>query len=228
MIIKKEQHGDQFYTCQEEIVNTLTHAIGILFGIVAGICLLTLSFNNNSKWAMPCVLIYIMGMLSSYISSTWYHALPIGKKKKILRKCDHAAIYLHIAGTYTPFTLIVLRKVDWWGYSIFSFVWVAAIIGVFSSFQHLKDHSYLETICYLLMGCCIFIALKPLWNNLVQQHDQVAFYWLVIGGISYIIGSLLYSLHKIKYMHSIFHIFVLCGSICHAIAIYYILIGFHE
>lgn len=111
------------YNHIEEWANTLSHGIGILLGIVAGYFLLEkASENMEPQWAVACVSVYLAGMLSSYISSTWYHGSRPGKLKELLRKFDHGAIYLHIAGTYTPFTLLVLRHAGGWGWGIFAFV----------------------------------------------------------------------------------------------------------
>ena len=152
----------------------------------------------------------------------WYHGSRPGKLKELLRKFDHGAIYLHIAGTYTPFTLLVMRHAGGWGWGIFSFVWLSAIVGFILSFKKLKEHSNLETICYIAMGACILVAMKPLMDNLAEMGAGPAFWWLIGGGASYIIGAVFYSLRK-PYMHATFHLFCLGGSIGHIIAIWLIL-----
>ena len=114
-------------------------------------------------------------MLSSYISSTWYHGSRPGKLKELLRKFDHGAIYLHIAGTYTPFTLLVLRHAGGWGWGIFAFVWLSAIAGFILSFKKLKEHSNLETACYVAMGACILVAMKPLMDHLAEMGATTGF-----------------------------------------------------
>jgi len=136
-----------------------------------------------------------------------------------LRKFDHAAIYLHIAGSYSPIMLVSLREAGYWGWGIFSFVWLCAFIGTTLCFCRLKEHSYLETICYIAMGCSIFVAFKPLCNHV----PSLFIYWLIAEGVSYITGAVFYSFHKLPYMHSVFHLFVLGGTICHMIALWYIL-----
>ncbi|MFA6812388.1 MAG: hemolysin III family protein [Bacteroidaceae bacterium] len=220
----KGKEAEGFYTSGEEYANTLSHALGIVLGVVAGYYLLRKSQQDYSiALATPAVLIYLAGMLSSYISSTFYHGTTCKKLKHVLRKFDHAAIYWHIAGTYTPFTLIILWNDAFWGIGILTLVWFFAIIGAVLSFKHLKDHSNLETCCYILMGCTIFIALKPLCETLSLRGEFSSFYWLLGGGVSYVIGALFYTLHQKKYMHSVFHLFVLGGSICHIIAIWIIL-----
>ena len=211
------------YSNGEEWANTLSHGAGILLGIVAGYFLLEkASGNAEPQWAVPSVIVYLAGMLSSYVSSTWYHGSRPGKLKELLRKFDHGAIYLHIAGTYTPFTLLTLRHAGGWGWGIFSFVWLSAVAGFILSFTRLKEHSNLETVCYVGMGASILVALKPLLDQLEMAGSTPAFWWLIGGGISYIAGAVFYSLRK-PYMHATFHLFCLGGSIGHIIAIWLIL-----
>lgn len=211
------------YSRSEERANAYTHAAGIVLGIVAGCVLLAKAATNSGWWATGSVLAYLFGMLSSYVSSTCYHACNEPEMKKKLRKFDHAAIYLHIAGTYVPFSLVVLRNEGLWGWGLFGITTLAAIIGVALSFGELKKHSHIKTVCYVLMGCCILIAIKPL-SDVLNRNGQIdALYWLIGGGVSYIVGALFYSWTKKIYAHTVFHLFVLGGSVCHIIAIYKIL-----
>ena len=212
------------YSNGEEWTNTLSHAVGILLGIIAG-CLLLLKATDSAEphWAIVCISVYLAGMLSSYVSSTWYHGSRPGKLKELLRKFDHGAIYLHIAGTYTPFTLLVMRDAGGWGWGIFTFVWLSAVVGFILSFTNLKEHSNLETICFITMGATVFIAFKPLINALSILNEMNVLYLILAGGASYIAGAVFYSFNKISYMHSVFHLFCLGGSVCHAIAIYKVL-----
>lgn len=222
-LIRDKVGKSKFYTKEEELANSLSHAIGILLGISGGYILLATAIENGSGWAIGCVITYLFGMLASYITSTWYHGCKHDRRKSLLRKCDHAAIYLHIAGTYVPFTLLVLRNEGAWGWSLFVFIWLAAIAGLILSFARLKDHSNLETICFVLMGCAILVAFKPLADALSADGRIESLYLLIAGGVSYIVGALFYSWTKKKYMHTVFHFFVLGGSICHMIAIYFLL-----
>ncbi|MCP9612280.1 PAQR family membrane homeostasis protein TrhA [Coprobacter tertius] len=211
------------YTRGEEIANSVSHGFGILFGIAAGVILIKASIASKNAWAVAGVTFYLIGMLASYSTSTLYHSTNNVKRKSLLRKLDHSAIYLHIAGTYAPFTLVVLRDAGAWGWSLFTFVWLSAIVGIILSFTNLKEHSNLETICYIVMGCSILIAFKPLTDVLSPEGLMSTVYWLIAGGVSYVVGALFYSLTKLKYMHFVFHLFVLFGSVCHVIAIYSIL-----
>ena len=215
-MVKKNKHR---YSQGEELANTLSHGGGIALGIIAGFFLLSKATTSTEPdWAVVSVFIYLIGMLSSYISSTWYHSCRPGPLKALLRKFDHGAIYLHIAGTYTPFTLLVMRQAGSWGWSIFAFVWLCAIVGCILSFTRLKEHSNLETICYVAMGASILTAMKPLLDCLSGIDATASFWWLIGGGAAYIVGAAFYSLRK-PYMHSVFHLFVILGSIEHIIAI---------
>ncbi|WP_321333399.1 hemolysin III family protein [uncultured Bacteroides sp.] len=208
------------YTAGEELANSLSHGIGILLGIIAGYFLLQKAGENTDPWAVGCVLTYLFGMLASYITSTLYHSSPAGKRREILRKADHSAIYWHIAGTYTPFALLVMRHAGYWGWAVFTFVWIAAIAGTIVSFRKLKEHSNVETICFVGMGSIILVALKPLSDCLQNTGTMSALWWLLGGGLSYVIGAFFYSLRKVKYMHFVFHLFILGGSACHIISIW--------
>ena len=211
------------YTKREEIINTLSHSAGILLGIVVGIIFLVWCFKSDSDWARVGVILYLFGMLASYITSTVYHALPLRTKaKEVLRRFDHAAIYWHIAGSYSPITLIALREQGYWGWSLFSFVWLCAIAGTIISFKHLEEHSNVETFCFIGMGLSILIAFKPL----IDSVSTAAFIWIIAEGVSYITGAAFYTMNKRRYMHSVFHFFVLAGSICHIIAVWDILMEY--
>lgn len=211
------------YTKKEEFANTLSHGTGLLLGIVVSYVFLSLAIESADKWVIISIIAYLFGMLSSYLTSTWYHATTVPKKKKLLQKWDHAAIYFHIAGTYAPFTLLILRDQGLWGWGILTAVYTAAIMGTFMSFKKLKKHSNLETICFVLMGCTILIAMKPLYDSLVDIQKLDSLYWLIGGGVAYIVGAIFYSLTKKEYMHTIFPLFVLVGSVCHMMAIYIII-----
>ena len=203
-----------------------------MLGVVFGVIFLVWCFQSDNNWARVGVILYLFGMLGSYIASTLYHALPAyeryktggllghrSKWKERLRKWDHAAIYWHIAGSYSPLTLIALREQGYWGWSLFSFVWLCAIAGTIVSFVHLKEHSNLETFCFIGMGLSVLVAFKPLMDSV----SAAAVIWLIAEGVSYITGAVFYSLNKKKYMHSVFHFFVLAGSVCHIIAVWDVL-----
>lgn len=211
------------YTRREELWNSWSHAAGIMLGVVVGCIFLCWCFRYHNGWATFGISLYLFGMLSSYVASTTYHALPaLSRWKEKLRKWDHAAIYWHIAGSYSPITLVALRDHGLWGWGLFAFVWLCAITGTTTSFRHLKDHSNLETATYVGMGLCVLVAFKPLMDSV--SPGAVA--WIVAEGVMYITGALFYTLHKRRYMHTVFHFFVLLGSVCHIIAVWGILVEY--
>ena len=211
------------YTKGEEIANVSSHAIGIVLCFVAGVVLIRKAVAGSDMWVIGTVALYLPGALSSYIASTWYHATTHKKRKALLRKFDHGAIYLHIAGSYSPITLVLLRDVSYWGWGIFCFVWLCAIVGIILSFTNLKEHSHLETVCFVAMGSCILVAFKPLIDTVSQYGMMTIVWWIIAEGVAYITGALFYSWRKVKYMHSVFHLFCLIGSACHIMAIYYVI-----
>ena len=211
------------YTMKEEIWNAASHGGGILLGVVFGIIFLVWCFQADNNWARIGVILYLFGMLGSYVASTLYHSMKHHSKwKERLRKWDHAAIYWHIAGSYSPLTLVALRSQGYWGWSLFVFVWACAIAGTITSFIRLKEHSNLETFCFIGMGLSVLVAFKPLMDSV----SEAAIIWLIAEGVSCITGAVFYSFNKTKYMHSVFHFFVLAGSVCHIIAVWDVLMEY--
>ena len=208
------------YSAKEERANTRTHFAGIIFGLVAGFFLIQKASITGNFWAIASYSVYVVFMTFSYLTSTLYHIDKNENRKVVRRKFDHAAIYFHIAGTYTPFTLVVLREQGAWGWSLFAIIWTAAFAGTLLSFLRLKNASKLETACYVAMGWVVVIAFKPLLDVLSANNSMNALWWLIGGGLFYTVGAVLYSFKKIEYMHAIWHLFVLGGSVCHALAIW--------
>ena len=199
------------YTRKEEIWNAASHGGGILLGVVFGIIFLVWCFRSDNNWAQVGVILYLFGMLGSYIASTLYHSMKHHSKwKERLRKWD------------SPLTLVALREQGYWGWSLFIFVWACAVAGTIVSFIHLKEHSNLETLCFIGMGLSVLVAFKPL----IASVPAAAFIWIVAEGVSYITGAVFYTLNKTKYMHSVFHFFVLAGSVCHIIAVWDVLMAY--
>lgn len=209
-----------FYTPLEEKWNAWSHLAGIVLGVVVGCIFLVWCYRAHNGWATVGVWLYLFGMLGSYIASTVYHALsPKSRWKNRLRRWDHAAIYWHIAGSYSPITLVALRDEAAWGWALFAFVWLSAIAGTIVSFIHLRKHSNIETVCFVLMGLSVLVAFKPL----IACVSPTAVGWIIAEGVAYITGAVFYSMNKMRYMHTVFHFFVLLGSICHIIAVWDIL-----
>ena len=203
--------------------SALTHFIAMILAIIAAMPLLSKAGHDSGHMHISALAVFILSMIGLYAASTIYHTLDISPKiNKLLRKIDHMMIFILIAGTYTPFTLLVLRHAGGWGWGIFTFVWLSAIAGFILSFKKLKEHSNLETVCYVGMGACILVAMKPLLDQLEMAGASPAFWWLIGGGISYITGAVFYSLRK-PYMHAAFHLFCLGGSVGHIVAIWLVL-----
>ena len=209
---------EKIYTPKEEKLNVISHGVGIVIAVAVGAFFLYETIaRGGGGVSIASIILYILGMVSSYVFSTAYHAADPGTKKRHrLRKFDHAAIYWYIAGSYSPVMLIAMRDSGWWGWGIFIFCWLCAIVGTSISLYSLKKQSHLATICYVLMGLTIIVAMR-------QFYDAVSlpvFLWVIGEGVAYITGALLYSLHKVKYIHSIFHTFVLLGTFCHMMAVW--------
>lgn len=211
------------YTKREEQLNAWSHASGIVMGVIVGVIFFIICSRGDNPWARFGVSLYLFGMLGSYAASTLYHAMPRRSPwKERLRRWDHAAIYWHIAGSYSPLTLVALRQQGYWGWSLFTFVWLSAIIGTVVSFRHLRDHSHVETVCFVAMGLSVVVAFRPL----IDTVSTAAIAWIIAEGVCYITGAVFYSLNKRRFMHSVFHFFVLAGSLCHIIAVWDVLLEY--
>ena len=173
------------YTKKEEIWNTWSHAGGAVMAGAVGIAFIIVVClgNMDRMWAGIGVGLYLLGMTGSYLASTIYHALKLRNPwRERMRKWDHAAIYWHIAGSYSPITLMAMRDHGMWGWMLFTFVWSCAIIGTVISFIKLKDHSNIETACFCIMGLSVLVAFKPLLDTvhgcrvLFVQQDEIHAY----------------------------------------------------
>jgi hemolysin III len=208
------------YSRREERVNYLTHALGVLIGLAATVVLSARAVAAGNGWALTAFLIYGFGMLVCMLSSTLYHYVQQPKTKTFLRHFDHGSIYVLIASSFSPATLILLRTEGFWGWGLFIFIWLFALIGLAMNMGTLKANSHWKTASYVLMGLSIFIAVKPLWAVASQLQCMDVLYWLGAGGVFYIVGSFFYALAKHEFVHSVFHVFVLLGLICHIVAAY--------
>ncbi len=196
-----------------ERFNAISHLIGAVLALAGLVVLVVLSSLKGDPWKVVSFTIYGSTLFLLYTLSTLYHSLR-GRAKTILQKLDHIAIYLLIAGTYTPFTLITLRGV--WGWSLFAAVWGLATLGIVLDTRHRDGPRVLQMIIYLLMGWLVLTALYPLIENFPTDGLR----WLVIGGLFYTSGIIFYALdEKLRHAHGIWHLFVLAGSICHYVAI---------
>jgi len=204
-----------YYDPKEEKLNVLSHGIGLILSVVAFVLLIVYAIRYGSSLHIISVGIYGASLILLYSASTLYHYAQDPKLRQRLNVFDHASIYILIAGTYTPFTLVVLK--GWVGWTIFGVSWGLAIFGVVFKLFYAGKYDRISTITYVLMGWVIIFAIKPLVNNFSVE----GLLWLLAGGIFYTVGAILYSLNSVKYNHAIFHIFVLLGSFCHFIAVFY-------
>lgn len=202
------------YSKKEEKLNVLTHAFGLIMSIVGLPFLLLKSLQYNGFWKPFSIVIFGVSLIVLYAASTFYHASKDSELRRKLNIFDHAAIYFLIAGTYSPFTIIILDGSLGW--LIFSCTWVFAFIGIVLKFFFTGRYDKLSTAMYILMGWQIILAIKPLMNAFSINGLK----FLFAGGIFYTVGALLYSSKKITYNHAIFHVFVLLGSTSHFICIY--------
>jgi hemolysin III len=196
----------------EEIANSISHGLGFLGGVVAAPFLIQ-SVIPHGTLAVLGAGIFLACLLMMYLSSTLYHAFPVSRTKKVFQIFDHSAIYLLIAGTYTPFALGVLK--GFWGYMMFGVIWALAILGVVIKSIIGARKSLLSALLYVGMGWMGMIMIKPLLENMERE----GLYWLLGGGIVYTTGVLFYLMKKLPYSHFIWHLFVLGGSACHVVAV---------
>jgi len=203
------------YTAEEERLNILTHASGLVMAIVGVIFLLYKGLMLHSAKIVVAFLIYGFGVLSMFLASTLYHSAKDPKKRSRLNVFDHSAIYLTIAGSYTPISLLTLPSS--WGIPVLITVWVIAATGIILKFFFIGSFPRLSTLMYVLMGWVILVAIKPL----ITSMEIKGLMWLLAGGLAYSFGAIFYQTKKIKFNHAIFHLFVLIGAASHYIVIYF-------
>ncbi len=206
------------FTKREEIAHAITHGIGAFLSIAALVLLIVFASLKGGATLIVSVTIFGSTMLCMYVASTIVHSLPRGKCKNIFLIVDHAAIYLFIAGTYTPFVLTQIKGTIGW--TLFGIVWGIAVIGVILKLFFVHKFVFLSTLAYVMMGWIIIFAWKPLTEAL--HHNGVLF--LVVGGIIYTIGSVFYVWKKVPYHHVIWHLFVIAGSCLHFFAVFFYVI----
>ena len=207
--------GIKYYSSIEEKINIISHAIGFILSIVALVLLVTHANLHGDVWHIVSFSIFGASLIILYAASTFYHSAKKSELRNRLKIIDHASIYVLIAGTYTPFTLVTLNGTIGW--VIFGTSWGLALTGIILKLFFTGKYNLISTIMYVLMGWVIVFAIKPLINNLPLE----GLLWLFAGGISYTIGAILYSIKKIKFNHAIFHTFVLMGSLCHFMSVFF-------
>jgi len=197
----------------EEIANSVSHCIAFLAAVAVSPVLILSAVKHYSAAAIVGASIFAFTMVLLYITSAFYHILPANKAKRVFHILDHSAIFLLIAGTYTPFTLGVLRGA--WGWTLFGLVWGIAVVGVAIKSIGGVKYKRLSTLLYLAMGWLIIIAVKPLWLNMPSW----GLFWLLAGGAAYTAGVGFYAAKRIPYAHFVWHLFVIAGTACHFVAV---------
>jgi hemolysin III len=195
------QRGERF--------NSISHLVGAALAIAGTAVLVTLAAGEGDPWKIVSFSVYGAMLVALYVFSTLYHSLR-GRAKEVLRKIDHCAIYLLIAGTYTPFALVSLRGV--WGWSLLAGVWSLAVIGILQEVWIAKGARVFSLVIYVVMGWLALVAVSPLWLAL----KPAGFAWLLAGGALYTAGIAFYATdHKVRHGHGVWHLFVIGGSACH-------------
>ena len=203
------------YTLSEEIMNAVTHGIGVGLGIAGLIVLLI--FGHHDALTVTSVSIFGATMIMLYLVSTLYHALGVNKAKKLFRIFDHCTIFLLIAGTYTPIALLCFGGATGW--LMFGIVWGVAVLGIVLNAIDLHRFRKFSMACYIGLGWLVVFFFKPL----IEHLDRTSIIYLIVGGILYTVGAVIYAAgKKVKYMHSVWHLFVLGGTIFHYFVIYHI------
>jgi hemolysin III len=207
--------GERTPTAGEEIASSITHGLGLAGSIVMLPFLIIAASRDGDPWRVTSAAIFGGSLIVLYAASTLYHALPysLSRAKYVFRVIDHSAIYLLIAGTYTPFLLGPLRGP--WGWSLFSVIWLLAVAGIVMKATLGIRWARASTIVYLLMGWIGVVAAKPLLEHVSPR----GLLWLLAGGLAYSAGVVFYAWERLRYGHAIWHLFVATGSVCHVVAV---------
>ncbi len=212
---KQKVNQPKHYSPTEEKINVISHAVGFFVSIVALVFLVMRAVSYGNVLHVVSFTIFGVSLMVLYAASSLYHNSKQPEIRSKLKIFDHASIYVLIAGTYTPYTLVTLEGTTGW--IIFGVSWGIALVGITLKLFFTGRFSIASTIMYVLMGWVIIFAINPLIQNLSSQ----GLFWLFLGGVAYTLGAVLYSIKKIKFNHAIFHILVLIGSFCHFVSIYF-------
>jgi len=205
---------NSYYNLREEIAHSITHGIGAFLAIVGMVILIIHAAAYGSARHILSCSIFGASLILLYTASTLYHGIQRPTIKKVLRIVDHSSIYLLIAGTYTPFTLLNLKGA--WGWSLFGVVWGIALLGIILQFTPLRKFKYVRLVLYITMGWAAVVAIKPLAASVPLN----AFMLIVAGGLAYTVGIIFYLWRRLPYHHAIWHLFVLSGSSLHYLAVF--------
>lgn len=206
------------YTLTEEFVHAVSHGAGLILSIVGLSWMLNVSIATSDPWRIIASCIYGASLISLFLASTLYHAMHASPRTQLFKLLDHCAIYLLIAGSYTPFLLVSMRtNTGWW---LFGAIWSMATAGILTKLWFRHRYPRLALASYLLMGWLVVIA-APQVAHAIGSNGMA---WLIAGGLSYTVGAMFYAAKRLSYSHAIWHIFVLAGAICHFLAvIWYVL-----
>ena len=211
--LRARRRADHLLDLRDEIASALTHGFGAAAALAGGAVLITLAAIHGDGWQLGAAITFGVTLLLLYLASTLYHSIqhPIAKGR--LKVFDHCAIYLLIASTYTPFTLIGLRGP--WGWGLFAAIWTLALAGVVFKLFYTGRFKTLSTLIYVAMGWLVLVAFKPMLSSL----DGWTIGWLLAGGVFYTLGTYFYHRESIPYAHAIWHLFCIAGSVCHYVAV---------
>jgi hemolysin III len=212
-MFKAQAPHERAQSLKEEIANSVSHGVGLLAAIGAAVVLVHSAAQQGGTAQIVGASVFAASMVLLYLTSTLYHALPRNRAKRVFQILDHTAIFLMIAGTYTPITLGVLRGT--WGWTLFGLVWGLALAGVVLTMTGGGRFPKLRVGLYLVMGWLILIAIKPMW---LRVPSWVLF-WLLAGGVAYMVGLMFYAAKRVPYSHFVWHLFVIAGTACHFIAV---------
>ena len=204
---------DSEYTLGEELAHAASHGVGVIFSIAGLAWMLYLSIDANDPWRIAASIVYGSSMVALFLTSTIYHGLHRSPNRPLFKLLDHCAIYLLIAGTYTPFLIVAMgTNTAWW---LFAAIWSLATAGVITKLWFKHRYPRLTLVSYLLMGWLV-VAATPQFAAAIGSDGM---FWLIAGGLSYTLGTVFYVAKRVYFSHAIWHIFVLAGSICHFIAV---------
>jgi hemolysin III len=202
------------HALREEIASALTHGFGAVAALAGGVVLITIAALRGDGWQLAAAVVFAASMFLLYIASTLYHAIPHPRAKSALKVLDHCAIYLLIAGTYTPFTLVGLRGDV--GRNLFIAIWALAAAGIVFKLFFTGRFKPLSTGVYVAMGWMVLLAIRPVMAAL----DGWTLGWLLAGGVAYTLGTVFYHRPSMRYSHAVWHLFVVAGTVCHYIAVF--------
>jgi len=197
----------------EEIANSVSHGVGVLAAVATAPILIVSAIRSGSVYAIIGASVFSATMVLLFLASTIYHAMPRNQIKSLLQMFDRGAIFFLIAGTYTPFTLGVLRGP--WGWSLLGIVWSMVVVGIVFTVVFRRKYPILKTCLYLAMGWLVVVAIEPLMVSIPFE----GMFWLLVGGLAYTVGIVFYAAKQVRYSHFVWHLFVILGAACHFVAV---------